>query len=165
MIRAAPGPVSIDRRSHTARSPAAVVNVTLTQHVSTMPSAIRYLQDETSDDTPIDWASILFFGGTVLGVLNWATMSTLREGTAAQYFSELPADKRAKDQVVAMLATVGNMMGVVVMLTMAIFCAGPPSTEVMYSAVCHRLKFLIHPLHIRGWAYQPLPCRRTPSPL
>ena len=95
----------------------------------------RALQD-TGDDSPIDWASVLFFAGALLGLLNWATMSILREATSAQYFGGgLPADDKDRGQVIACVGGIGMTMGSLVLLILAIFEAGPPTTTMMYSAV------------------------------
>ena len=101
---------------------------------------MRLLQ-ETPEPEPeaegggIDWASVLFFGGAVLGFLNWLTMSFLRERTSLVYFSSVPTDPIDQAQVVTLVGAVGMMMGTLAMIIMAVFCHGPPSSELMYSAV------------------------------
>ena len=90
----------------------------------------------TDDDSPTDWASILFFAGAVLGILNWATMSILREATAAQYFGGvLPAGDKDRGQVIACVGGIGMTMGSLVLLILAIFENGAPTNTMMYSAV------------------------------
>ena len=102
----------------------------------------------TDDDSPTDWASILFFAGAVLGILNWATMSILREATAAQYFGGvLPAGDKDRGQVIACVGGIGMTMGSLVLLILAIFENGAPTNTMMYSAVrCQTQRPL------RGWA-------------
>ena len=105
-----------------------------------MSPVMRLLQ-ETPEPEPeaegggIDWASVLFFGGAVLGFLNWLTMSFLRERTSLVYFSSVPTDPIDQAQVVTLVGAVGMMMGTLAMIIMAVFCHGPPSSELMYSAV------------------------------
>ena len=63
-------------------------------------------------------------------------MSILREATSAQYFGGgLPADDKARGQVIACVGGIGMTMGSLVLLILAIFEAGPPTNTMMYSAV------------------------------
>ena len=52
-----------------------------------------------------------------------------------QYFTEVTADACSKGQLETVTGGMGALSGSIVMLVMAVFCKGPPSDELMYSAV------------------------------
>ena len=129
-----------DRHDGQRCAPSVPAPVRCADRSCAMSPVMRLLQ-ETPEPEPeaegggIDWASVLFFGGAVLGFLNWLTMSFLRERTSLVYFSSVPTDPIDQAQVVTLVGAVGMMMGTLAMIIMAVFCHGPPSSELMYSAV------------------------------
>ena len=89
----------------------------------------------TDDDSPTDWASILFFAGAVLFIFNFVTLSLTREWVLTQYFTSVTDNPCDKGQLETVTGGMGALSGSIVMLALAVFCNGPPSDHLMYSAV------------------------------
>ena len=52
-----------------------------------------------------------------------------------QYFTQVTEAQPDKGQLETVTGGMGALSGSIVMLVMAVFCKGPPSDELMYSAV------------------------------